>query len=240
MAITGPILLFHSQTPLGRFADLTWKDIETWAGGTIVSRGRKYQRQGRVADLAVTDDGGLIAWVKGSELYATKVVMNENGLPESTCTCPYERDCKHGVAVVLEYLRQVENNYRVPKAKQDDERLILLADGGRDDDEDLISEDIRPDINGFLQGKTRAQLISLIHDLAGQFPEMARELADRKQVISGNTEALVRRLRKEIRDLGSEPRAGRTIGRARAIHLTIPGFATSSRLYTRQGTLKRC
>ena len=34
---------------------------------------------------------------------------------------------------------------------------------------------------------------------------MAREIADRKQVISGNTEALVRRLRKEIRDLGSEP-----------------------------------
>ncbi len=22
--------------------------------------------------------------------------------------CPYERDCKHGVAVVIEYLKQVE------------------------------------------------------------------------------------------------------------------------------------
>jgi len=196
--------MLHKKTPLGRFADLTWKDIETWAGGTIVSRGRNYQRQGRVADLAVTDDGGLIAWVKGSERYATMVVMDENGLPESTCTCPYERDCKHGVAVVLEYLRQVENNYRLPKAKQDDERLILLADGDRDDDEDLVSEDMRQDIDGFLQGKTKAQLINLIHELAGQYPEMARELSDRKQVISGNTEALVRRLRKEIRDLGSE------------------------------------
>ena len=166
--------MLDKKTPLGRFAELTWKDLETWAGGSIVSRGRNYQRQGRVADLAVTDDGGLIAWVKGSERYATMVVMDENGLPESTCTCPYERDCKHGVAVVLEYLRQVENNYRVSKAKQDDERLILLADGGRDDDEDLISEDIRPDIDGFLQGKTKAQLISLIQDLAGQYPMMAK------------------------------------------------------------------
>jgi uncharacterized Zn finger protein len=195
----------NRKTSLGRFADLIWKDIETWAGRTIVSRGRNYQRQGRVADLAVTDGGGLIAWVKGSERYATKVVMDEKGLLESTCTCPYERDCKHGVAVVLEYLKQIENNCRVPKAKQDDKRLILLADGGRDDDEDLVSEDIRRNIGGFLQGKTKAQLIDLIHDLASQYPMMAREIADRKQVISGNTEALVRRLRKEIPDLGSEP-----------------------------------
>ena len=134
--------MLNEKTPLDRFADLTWKDIETWAGGTIVSRGRNYQRQGRVADLALTDDGGLIAWVKGSERYATMVVMDENALPDSICTCPYERDCKHGVAVVLEYLRQVENNCHVPEAKRNDERLILLADGGRDDDEDLISEDI--------------------------------------------------------------------------------------------------
>ncbi|MFZ5451703.1 MAG: SWIM zinc finger family protein [Thermodesulfobacteriota bacterium] len=197
--------MLNKKTPLGRFADLTWKDIETWAGGTIVSRGRNYQRQGRVADLAVTNDGGLISWVKGSEHYATMVVMDENGLPDSICTCPYKRDCKHGVAVVLEYLRQVENNCRVPKAKPDDERLILLADGGQDDDEDLISEDMRQDIDGFLKGKTKGQLISLIQDLAGQYPEMAREIADRKQVISGNTKALVTRLRQEIRDLGSEP-----------------------------------
>ena len=68
-----------------------------------------------------------------------------------------------------------------------------------------MSEDRRQDIDGFLKGKTKAQLIDLIHDLARQYPEMARDLSDRKQVISGNTEALVTRLRKEIRDLGSEP-----------------------------------
>jgi uncharacterized Zn finger protein len=197
--------MLNKKTPLDRFADLTWKDIETWAGGTTVSRGKNYQRQGRIADLAVTDDGGLIAWVKGSELYATQVVIDEDGLPDSICTCPYERDCKHGVAVVLEYLKQIENNCRVTKAKQDDERLILFAGGSRDDDEGLVPEDIRQDIDDFLQGKTKAQLINLIHDLAGQYPEMAREIADRKQVISGNTKALVTRLRKEIRDLASEP-----------------------------------
>jgi uncharacterized Zn finger protein len=193
------------KTKLDRFPDLTWDDIEAWVGGTIVSRGKNYQRQGRVADLAVTDDGSLIAWVDGSERYATRVTMDENGLPDSICTCPYERDCKHGVAVVIEYLKQVEKNRLVPKARQDDDRLRLLADEGRDDDANVLSEDIRQYIDGFLQGKTKAQLIELIHELAGQYPEMARDLSFRKQVISGNTETLVTRLRKEIRDLGSEP-----------------------------------
>lgn len=90
------------KTPLDQFADLSWNDIEDWAGGKIVSRGRNYQRQGRVFDLAVTDDGSLIAWVDGTERYATKVVMGEDSLPVSICTCPYGWVCKHAVAVVIE------------------------------------------------------------------------------------------------------------------------------------------
>lgn len=196
----------NKKTKLDRFSDLTWNDIEAWAGVKIVSRGQNYQRQGCVSDLAVTDDGSLIAWVDGSERYATKVVMDEDGLPGSTCTCPYERDCKHGVAVVMEYLKRVENNRGVPQAKQDDQRLKLLdRDGEPHDDENVMSEDIRQDIDVFLKGKTKAQLIDLIHDLAGQYPEMARDLSDRKQVISGNIELLVTRFRKEIQDLGNEP-----------------------------------
>ena len=95
------------------FADLTWTDLEEWAGGKIFSRGKNYQREGRVSDLAVTDDGSLIAWVDGTDRYATKVVMDEDGLPDSICTCPYCLDCKHGVAVVLEYLKHIENNQPV-------------------------------------------------------------------------------------------------------------------------------
>ncbi len=28
--------------------------------------------------------------------------MTGSGLPDSICTCPYELDCKHGVAALLE------------------------------------------------------------------------------------------------------------------------------------------
>jgi uncharacterized Zn finger protein len=89
------------------------------------------KRQGRVSDLAVTDDGSLIAWVDGTERYATRVVMDEDGLPDSICTCPYGLDCKHGVAVVIEYLKRIENNRRVPKAKRYEDAGIWIQEGIR-------------------------------------------------------------------------------------------------------------
>ena len=36
-----------------RFADLTWDDLNDWAGSKIVSRGRRYQQQGRVSELPI-------------------------------------------------------------------------------------------------------------------------------------------------------------------------------------------
>jgi len=194
----------EKRTAREQFSCLTWDDIEAWAGETIVSRGKKYQRQGRVADLAVTDDGGLIAWVHGSARYVTRVAIGEDGLPDSTCTCPYALHCKHAVAVVLEYRDRVANNRSVPQAERDDERLAIGEEASADD-ENVISEEMRQDIDVFLKAQSKARLIALLHDLAGQYPEVARELADRHRLISGNIESLVTRLRKEIRDLGKEP-----------------------------------
>lgn len=71
-----------------KFTDLTWDDLEEWAGSKIVARGRDYQRHGHVSGLAITKDNGLIAWVSGSDEYATRVVMDDDGLPVSDCTCP--------------------------------------------------------------------------------------------------------------------------------------------------------
>jgi len=194
---------------LDRFSGLTWNDIEEWAGGRIVDRGRRYQQQGRVSDLASTGEGILIAWVDGTEFYATRVIIREHGLPTSVCTCPYELNCKHGVAVVLEYLKRVENNRIVPSVKQGDNRLELLENRGWDDeprlDDNSLPEDLRQDIEGFLKGKPKAQLIELIFELAEQHPELTRDLSDRTQLISGNTEALVERLSKEIRHISGEP-----------------------------------
>lgn len=196
-------------------SSLTWNDLEDWAGGTTVSRGRTYQRQGRVSALAVTDGGSLVGWVDGSERYACKVVIDTDGQIESTCTCPYVFDCKHGVSIVLECLEELKKNRTIPEIKSNDERLGLLSgkdlnadselDCEEDEDEDVMPENQRQDFESFLKGKSKSQLIDLIYDLARQFPEMAQEVVERQQLISGKSERLVLSLRKEIEAVSSEP-----------------------------------
>ena len=194
---------------MNQFAKLTWNDLNEWAGSKIVSRGRNYQRQGRVCDLAVTEDDKLISWVDGTERYATKVFMNDSGLLDSICTCPYGWNCKHAVAVVFEYLKRIEDNLPFPRASRDDARLKLLEDEDWDnepiDNGTAAPEDTRKEINQFLIGKTKAQLIELIHEIAQQHPEIAQALEDRRQLSSGHTEKLVARLRREIQEIGDKP-----------------------------------
>ncbi len=197
------------KTRLQRFSDLTWDDLEEWAGGKILSRGKSYQRQGRVSNLAITDDGCLIAWVDGTEHYATRVVMDEENLPESICTCPYAMDCKHGVAVVIDYLEQVKNKRAVPGAENDDPRLKHLEEECLDmvlpDEPDDSFEESILEMDRFLRSKTKAQLINLIHELGDQYPDIVFDLADRRLMVSGDAKAMVTRLRHEIQDMADEP-----------------------------------
>ena len=108
------------------FKKLTWSNIHAWAGGTISSRGQSYQRSQAVCDLALTPDGGLIAWVQGTECYVTKVDVEDEYLT-SDCTCPYGGTCKHAVAVVLDYLEKLKQSLKVPTVNVNDERLLLLS-----------------------------------------------------------------------------------------------------------------
>ena len=191
---------------------LTWDDLADWAGSRTMDRGRRYQRQGRVKDLAAVKDEALVAWVDGSQRYATKIVLDFEGDPNSICSCPIGFDCKHGVAVVLAYLAQIENDQPIARARPDDERFDRLADLDEfgdeeqdDNDEFALPAPIRQDIDVFLKNKTKAQLVDLILEFAGQYPGMAQELADRKQLKSGNFKSITERLRREIQEIGAEP-----------------------------------
>ncbi len=63
-------------------SDLTWADPEAWDGTKIISRGTSYQKSGYVRDLAVTREGGLLAWVRGMENYATSVSFMKGRLSQ--------------------------------------------------------------------------------------------------------------------------------------------------------------
>jgi uncharacterized Zn finger protein len=117
---------------------LTWDDLEAWACVRSVERGRSYQRSGRVQDLARTEDGGLLAWVRGTQRYATVVERAKDGEDTSElasrCTCPVGHRCKHAVAVVVAYLDALQHGHDVPVAAGSDRRLRLLAGEERDEE----------------------------------------------------------------------------------------------------------
>ncbi|MFA6224156.1 MAG: SWIM zinc finger family protein [Desulfomonilaceae bacterium] len=109
------------------FAQLTWDDLSTWAASTSLSRGKSYKTQ--VQDLNMTKDGGIIAWVQGSELYATKVMIDSSGKLSASCSCPsYWNPCKHSVALVLSLLDSLKSKKDIPEASANDRRFRLIEE----------------------------------------------------------------------------------------------------------------
>ena len=129
---------------------LSWDDLTEWAGSRSVERGRAYQRQGRVHDLAISENGSLLATVRGGERYAVTVwceqLAKKGGTLYSRCTCPVGASgCKHAVAVVAEYLERLGDGAETPVANQDDERWEMLAEESGEEDGDDEADDLDMD-----------------------------------------------------------------------------------------------
>ena len=200
---------------------LDWDDLEQWAGSKILSRGQGYQRSHRVKELAQTQTGALVAWVYGGQRYATEVDF-EDGELISVCTCPYGDNCKHAVAVVLEYLDQLKKDREVPQIMEQDQRLALLEGFADEEDREVDDEEaeeadtlylvspksgkpIPPNLKGFLEDQTREQLITLLKDLSERYANVRKDLEDRQTLSRGSVKRIVTSVRKEIQELSSEP-----------------------------------
>jgi len=211
-----------------RFKELTWDDLHAWAGSTIVSRGQSYQRSRLVQGLARTPSGGLVAWVQGTEKYATRVEL-EDGELTSACTCPYGITCKHAVAVVLEYLERVKKDVQVATISDQDKRLSLLTEAINEEDWDEEEKDEKECGEGdeeddfeshgrvrskkappssvltFLERQTREQLVALLRDLAEHFPAVHEALQDQGNLSEGHVKKMISSIKKEIRELTAKP-----------------------------------
>lgn len=206
----------RKKSPLDHFADLSWADLEDWAGSKIVSRGKNYQREGAVRDLSLTPEGGLLAWVKGASRYVTLVKIGRSGRLDCECTCPYEGNCKHAVAVVLEYLAGQQAGKLVPTAEEGDERFDILEDWDIDEDQSESKMDYDSgeatgpkskldDVKDYLAAKSKAELVELVNRLWERYPAVASALADEIRVKDGQFKPLIDRVRREIREVSSEP-----------------------------------
>lgn len=144
-------------------------------------RGREYYQQGSVASL-IQRGQQLAAEVAGSEFapYDVRVVFDEAGIVESSCSCPYEWGgiCKHIVATLLARVHEPESVRELPAL------------------EDVLS------------GLQREELKDLLLKLAERDPsltgtiESELALSEASGTRPVNTEAIRRRLRAGIRSAG--------------------------------------
>ncbi len=200
--------------------DLTWADLEEWAGTKILSRGISYQKSGYVKDLAITVDGSVIAWVRGSENYVIKISLERNRF-SSVCTCPYDGTCKHAVAVILEYLVRLKDNMAVPLADDQDERFLLLEDEefAWEDDDDCIDYDEKKcdelieeaehalkGIDASLKKKSKRELETNLSSILKKHPELTKETTFTPRLaVKKGCEALVKAVTKAIIITSREP-----------------------------------
>ena len=217
------------QPPKKYWASLSWDDLTGWAGERSVSRGRTYQRQGRVHDLAVSEDDRLLASVIGGDRYAVCVWCEPGkkkvGGLHSRCTCPVGMNgCKHAVAVVAAYLEVLGQNAEVPLADPEDPRWEMVANDDQDasaEETDVAEEEAvegrlssrnrrRPPqvsdekIRKHIDAKGLEELAALVWSLTERYPELREEFRERIALGEGDVDRLVVLARQELRRVTSE------------------------------------
>ncbi|WP_127533256.1 SWIM zinc finger family protein [Paenibacillus kobensis] len=88
--------------------DNSWQQLLAQAASlyndVTLSRGFQYYKQGRVRSYTPLNDQLIMAVVAGSDHYNVK--LNADKLSASRCECPVGSNCKHIVAVLLQYAQR--------------------------------------------------------------------------------------------------------------------------------------
>ncbi len=195
---------------------LTLEDLRQWAGSKIYNRGKEYVPC--VSQLSRTEDGSLVAWVIGTDEYATSVRREGQGVFDYDCTCPYDYGgpCKHVLAVLLAAAGQLKRGQEIPLLDNDDD---LYREAFDEEDSDWLENEEDSDqdevpvrqpktrssqIEKSLAAKSRDELQALLVELAVDFPDVFRRIRDMGRLETGQVDKLVRSLRKELRNLTSQ------------------------------------
>lgn len=186
--------------PTMPYTSLGAEDLEEWAGATIFKRGKSYRR--RVHDLAVTEEGHLVADVVGSENYVTRVWMTD-GEPGHECSCPYDGPCKHAVAVILTYLDCIAAGTPVPRIDGDElsDRLSTYGLPEGFGTEEAFDPD---EARAALDALTKAQLVEWAMDRFAFDPSLFDTLPLAGPLTDEARDWAVARLRRQIRKTASE------------------------------------
>jgi uncharacterized Zn finger protein len=156
------------------FAELSLDDLAVWAGAAVFQRGIAYYRAGRVHDVALTPEGGLLATVDGTRRYATLLLQGADGNPASSCTCPYGERCKHAVALACACPDLAAANRSLPSADAGDKRLLDLETAEFPDEASrrMSDADLQA-LEAKLQKNSKEELVALVLNAVRLAPEVA-------------------------------------------------------------------
>ncbi|GAB4346350.1 MAG: SWIM zinc finger family protein [Desulfobulbaceae bacterium] len=155
-----------------------------------------------------------MAWVAGTDDYATLVEMDTNGELLWQCTCPYDwGPCKHAVAVILAGLELLKSGNELPLVDEESELFLALEGGDHEEDDwfddecDAGSRTGGQDDSAFeklIRKKKKDELVELLTLIVSEYPEVRSMIMEEQQLATGRIDELVRSLRREIRDVTSE------------------------------------
>jgi len=141
---------------MGQTPDLTEAAVRRLARPQSFERGENYYEQNAVIEIRRRGET-LQADVEGSqyEPYRVRIELDETGVVETTCSCPYDHggNCKHNVAVLLTYIRDPETVTQRPPVAE------LLADLNRETLATLLVDlvDDHPDLAEWLEREIEAR-----------------------------------------------------------------------------------
>jgi len=170
------------------------------------------------------ESGELAGSVAGSERYVV-IVSVTDGEIQSCCSCPVGFDCKHAVALVLEYLDREKKGQSVLTLSADDPRFSTISRALTKSGIDVasifgtagngvgiagIAGKTGPDpgaesLRSYLSEYTKDELLDLLLDLARSIQEVDQFLSDRQAIERKNVAPLVESLLDEIDMLTEEP-----------------------------------
>jgi len=168
------------------FKELKWNELQDWAGEEATAQGIKYQEEGRITEIMRTLEGNLVAWVGGEVGYFAEVSLKRGKL-NSICTCPAGSNCKHGVAVVLEYLERIDLEEEIPVISEGDMLISRVKTGhvGHENfgtyDSDESSLQI---LRNYLEQLDKQELIDIVVTFAQKYSKLDRYLRDRQNLVS--------------------------------------------------------
>ncbi|TQR96822.1 SWIM zinc finger family protein [Paenibacillus ottowii] len=92
--------------------DIQWQrliqNVADHFNDVTIKRGFQYFKQGKVKEFAMPDADHIAAVVDGNELY--EVDLHLAAFAASRCTCPVHTNCKHMIAVLLNYANEQERS----------------------------------------------------------------------------------------------------------------------------------